>query len=219
MKNMDPTIHFISGLGADKLAFSFLKIQSPFNKNYAEWIQPGKTESLLDYVSRMVETYQIKNGDILIGLSFGGMVAVEINKLIKAEQLILLSSTATTHGLSPIIRYAGSLGITKWIPEKQLNKSNPGTHFAFGAQTDDEKEKLDLFIKRGDSDLNAWSVNQLAKWRNDVKPENAIIINGDQDKIFPVKKVKPDYIIKGGTHMMVYNKAAEVSKIINQLLS
>lgn len=214
----EPIIHFISGLGADKIAFSLLKIESGFIRNYVEWIMPLKNESLTDYSQRMVDSYQIKEGDILIGLSFGGIVAVEINKLVKVKQLILISSTAITSGLSPIIRYFGRLGLIKLIPKQRLNKPNPGTHFVFGAATDDEKERLDLFIARGNVELNYWSINQLSNWKNDVKPYNAKIINGDHDKIFRVKKVKPDYIIKGGTHLIVYNKAEEVSAIVNDII-
>jgi len=43
-------------------------------------------------------------------------------------------------------------------------------------------------------------------------------IHGDQDRIFPIKNIKPDYVIKGGTHMMVWNRADEISAIINGLL-
>lgn len=214
----NPTIHFISGLGADKIAFSFLKINSNLNINYAEWIDPGKDELLTTYIKRMIKNYQIKDDDIIIGLSFGGMVAVEINKLVRLKQMILLSSTATTNGLSPMIRYFGKFGLNKLLPKKQLNKSNSGMYFAFGAKTKDEKEKLDLFISRSDVNLIYWSIKKLTKWKNEIKPGNAIIINGDEDKIFPVKNVKPDYVIKGGTHLMVYNKAEEVSDIINKVL-
>ena len=216
--NLKPKIHFISGLGADKKAFSFLKIDTRFEINYAEWITPFKSEKLSDYTKRMVDTYHIQEGDILIGLSFGGMVSIEINKLVKAKQLILLSSTATSDGLLPLIRYFGQLRLNKLLPKKQLTKPNPGNYYAFGAKTKDEKEKLDLFIADGDNDLNYWSIGQLANWKNKIKPKNAIIINGDEDKIFPVKKVKPDVVINGGTHLMVYNKAEEVSIIINEIL-
>lgn len=213
-----PTIHYISGLGADKIAFSFLQIKSDYKKNYAEWIMPGNDEPLTDYVKRMIKTYHIKDGDILIGLSFGGMVSVEINKLVKVKQLILLSSTATSMGLSPLIRYFGKMGLNRLLPKDRLTKPNPGNYYAFGAKTEDEKEKLDLFIANGNNELNYWSIEQLSNWNNTVKPKNALIINGDDDKIFPVKKVKPDFIIKGGTHLMVYNRADEVSAIINRIL-
>jgi pimeloyl-ACP methyl ester carboxylesterase len=216
--NQNPTIHFISGLGADYLAFSYLKLTSNLDKNFAEWIEPEQNEHYSSYISRMINIYKIKEGDIIIGLSFGGMVAVEINKLVRLKQLILLSSTATTNGLMPIIRFVGKLGLNKLFPKKQLNKPNPGMYFMFGAKTNDEKEKLNLFIARGNVDLNYWSINQLVNWKNHTKPDNAIIINGDDDKIFLVNKVKPDYVIKGGTHLMVYNKADEISDIINKIL-
>jgi len=212
------TLYFLSGLGADKKAFSFLEIDKRFEKNYAEWIKPLKNEKMADYAKHMIDTYHIQDGDILIGLSFGGMMAIEINKIINLKQVILVSSTATTGGLSSSLRNFGRLGLTNLLPKHILNKPNPGNYYVFGAKTKDEQEKLDLFISEGDVDINYWSIGQLVRWRNKTKPDNVVIINGSVDKIFPFKKVKPDYLIEGGTHLMVYNKAKEVSEIINRIL-
>ncbi len=145
-------------------------------------------------------------------------MAIEINKIINLKQVIIVSSTATTGGLSSSLRNFGRLGLTNLLPKHMLIKPNPGNYYVFGAKTKDEQEKLDLFISEGDVDINYWSIGQLVKWKNKSKPYNIVIINGSEDKIFPFKKVKPDYIIEGGTHLMVYNKAKEVSEIINKIL-
>ena len=43
-------------------------------------------------------------------------------------------------------------------------------------------------------------------------------IHGDADLILPIKPLKPPHVIKGGTHLMIVNRAAEISVIINEAL-
>jgi hypothetical protein len=43
-------------------------------------------------------------------------------------------------------------------------------------------------------------------------------IHGDNDKIFPVKKIKPTHIIEGGTHMMIYNRAKEIGGCVEKVI-
>ena len=44
-------------------------------------------------------------------------------------------------------------------------------------------------------------------------------MSGDKDKVFPYKKLKDAEIIKGGTHIMIFDKAKQVNKILKRILS
>jgi len=37
--------------------------------------------------------------------------------------------------------------------------------------------------------------------------------------MLPLRYTHPDFIIKGGGHLMIFNKADEVNKILNDVLS
>jgi len=37
--------------------------------------------------------------------------------------------------------------------------------------------------------------------------------------MLPLKYTRPDFVIKGGSHLMIFNKADEVNKILNEVLS
>jgi hypothetical protein len=63
-----------------------------------------------------------------------------------------------------------------------------------------------------------WAVNEVLNWKNNWQPQNIIHIHGDKDKIFPIRKVSADHVIKDGTHLMVYNRAREISNILHQVL-
>ena len=63
-----------------------------------------------------------------------------------------------------------------------------------------------------------WAINEVVNWRNDFMHPAIFQIHGDNDKMFPIKNLSPSYIVKGGGHFMIMNKAEEVSAYVNSIL-
>jgi pimeloyl-ACP methyl ester carboxylesterase len=68
--------YFISGLGADKRIFSKLKLNEKINIIHIDWITHNKNESLAAYAERLSNVIDITQPFALVGVSFGGMIAV-----------------------------------------------------------------------------------------------------------------------------------------------
>src|SRR4051794_35905388 len=86
-------IYCISGLGADERAFERLKIAG-CSLHFVDRIPPLPNETLFSYAGRMSERIT-EISPVVIGLSFGGMIAIEMAKQIPIEKLILISSVKT----------------------------------------------------------------------------------------------------------------------------
>ena len=84
------TIYCISGLGADDRAFSKLEINN-YSLKVIPWLEPHKKETIQHYAKRMRAGIDSDN-PILMGLSFGGMVCIEIAKQIPVQKIIIISS-------------------------------------------------------------------------------------------------------------------------------
>ena len=76
---------FISGLGADKKAFSKLG-DFGTNKIFIEWLRNHDNESLHSYCQRLIDQYNIQQGDLLVGLSFGGLIAQQISEIVGIDK-------------------------------------------------------------------------------------------------------------------------------------
>ena len=63
-----------------------------------------------------------------------------------------------------------------------------------------------------------WAVDQALNWKNDWQPPEIYHIHGDNDNMFPIKKIKADFTLKDAGHFMIMNRAAEVSTYINSIL-
>jgi len=211
--------YFISGLGADKRIFSKLKLNENINIIHVDWITPNKNESLASYAQRLISAIDLPQPFALVGVSFGGMIAVEIAKILKPAATVIISSTMLSTHLPALYRFAGKLGLLKFIPAKLLKASNKLTqNYYFGTRSSSEKALLTSIIKDTDPHFLKWAIGSILSWRNKTEPKNTYHIHGTNDKILYSKIAQPDFVIQNGTHFMVYQNAEEISGIINKLL-
>ena len=210
--------YFISGLGADKKAFQRIKLPEGYEPVHLDWIAPEKDESLSNYARRFSSL--IKNDDafILIGLSFGGMLACEISKLRKPMKTIIISSLACSNELPWYFKSAGRIGLHKAVPVKLLKM---GTIFKnmMGAASKEDKAIIINYAKFADPNLVRWSLHAIVNWDQPERLPGIIHLHGSNDHMLPLRYTHPDYIIKNGGHLMIFNKADEVNRILNEVLA
>ncbi|MGB1315327.1 MAG: hypothetical protein ACPG4Y_04860 [Chitinophagales bacterium] len=201
-------IYAISGLGADERVFKFLDLNYkiiPLN-----WVDNYKNESIESYSKRLAEKIDTEEEFAILGLSFGGLIATEMNKFLNPKTTILISSIETKNELPLIYKVGGKLNFTKLIPDNLLTKSNQFVEFLFGTK---KKKLLNNIITESNPIFSKWALNALLTWQNTTRIKNVLKISGSKDKLFPPSKNA--IIIEKGTHFMIVDKAQEVSKLIN----
>jgi pimeloyl-ACP methyl ester carboxylesterase len=206
-------IYMFSGLGADSLAFQNLHLPG-YKLVYVHWIPAQKSESMEHYASRIKS--QITTPDpIVIGLSFGGMVAVEVAKQMPVKKLILISSAKTKDGLATGSYFLfKNLRLYKIIPGSLLKRTNFIVDNLFGVKSKKDKKALAEILKSNDPKFFRWAMSNILSWKNETIPPHLIHIHGTSDKIIPYPAAKADYGIKGGGHFMVLTHADTISNII-----
>ena len=212
------TFYFISGLGADERAFQKLTLPARWNIVHLNWLPILKNETLKSYTQRFAKLIDISKPFCIVGLSFGGIVAVELNKIVKPVKTILISSISSKEELPLSLRLLRFTGLNKLVPVWMHNKVYPFTYLYFGVKNTDEKEQLKKAIHAMPAAFLKWAINEIVNWKNKRRPPNMYHIHGDLDKVFPIEYIKPDFTVKHGRHFMIYRKADVISKVlINQL--
>jgi pimeloyl-ACP methyl ester carboxylesterase len=206
-------IYCISGLGADFRIFSKLNIPGA-ELHGINWQMPDERDTLPDFAAKLAG--QIKHDDaILLGVSFGGMLTVEIDKILPVRKAIIISSCKTRKELPAYFRAAGNLGIHKVFPYRSVTQSNRLNRFIFDTRSREEE----LYLKRmmlADTQVEfiRRSVNMILTWQNQQYPGNVVHIHGKADRLLLPGFVHADYWIEGGGHFMIWNLADRVSQII-----
>src|SRR5205814_5443257 len=99
-------IYCISGLGADEKAFAKLHVQG-YQLVHLPWLIPVKDETIDEYAERMSRNITDHN-PVIMGLSFGGIMGIEIaKKLIAVEKVILISSVKSFKEIPAWMKLAG----------------------------------------------------------------------------------------------------------------
>ena len=210
------TIYCISGLGADERAFSKLKIRN-YQLIVIPWLQPRPNETLKHYSKRM-RTGITEENPILMGLSFGGMVIIEIAKQITVEKIIIISSVKSSLELPLWMKTIAKLKLNKILPVGSSKLTEPLQNHFLGISTEEEKEMVSISRKKATKQYTNWAVNQAINWKNDWHHPEIYHIHGDSDRMFPIKKIKPNYVLKDAGHFMIMNRSEEVSACINSIL-
>jgi pimeloyl-ACP methyl ester carboxylesterase len=208
----EKVVYLFSGLGADYRAFDRLRLPG-YSMVFIEWIMPEEGASIAQYAARIKSQITTDN-PILIGLSFGGMVAVEVAKLLPVEKVVLISSAKTRFDLPVRSSFFWKWRMYKAIPGYLLRKPNFFVYDLFGVSDTSDKQLLAAILKDTDTRFFRWAMDAILDWQNEAIPDHLLHIHGTLDKIIPYASLKADYGIEGGGHFMVVNQADTISRII-----
>jgi pimeloyl-ACP methyl ester carboxylesterase len=210
-------IFLIPGLGADTRVYNNIDLNN-HDVTCVDWIQPNTTDTLSTYAQKLVLQYDIKPKSIVIGNSMGGMLAIEIAKLIPVEKVILISSVKTIEEVPRYFKFFRAVPIYKIIPGKAFTGMEFLIKPFFGHMNEADSWLFRDMLKTSSPIFLKWAMDAILKWDNKVIPPNVVHITGDKDLIFPYQKIKDAIIIKGGTHIMIFEMAKEVNKILKRIL-
>ena len=204
-------IYGLGGIGTDKRVFEYLTLK--YELVFIKWIQPLQNEKVENYALRISKTICQKEPFGLLGVSFGGIIAVEISKITVPCFTILLSSIETRNDLGLTYKLIGKIKLGSIIPSKYFLAPKAIIRYFFGAKN---LAHLNETLNDTDSKFVKWAINEVMEWKNNEKISNCIKINGTNDKIFKFQKRKDIIPIYNGGHYAVVDKADEISEIINK---
>lgn len=213
---MSRRVYCISGLGASGQVFSRLHIPGT-ELIVLKWLVPEQHESFAAYSRRMFSQVTDHN-PVMIGVSFGGMTCIEIANQFPLKKLLLISSVKTKAELPLWMKVTGKLHLHHLLQPRPHPFLYPVENFFLGAGSKEEKLIANSFRKEVNRQYLQWAIHQIVSWKNVTIPSNITHIHGTGDRLFPFRNIKADYTIRQGGHFMVYNKAAEISTIIQREL-
>ena len=216
-------VYLISGLGTDSRAFSKIhfsekEICNSFNFIHINWLKPNGNESIQDYAKKLSTQINLKENFILIGLSLGGMIALEMNKFIRPQKTILISSIINSKGKSTILKFLSIIPfhksfLLKFIIASPLLLSKM---FRLGKKHSEFNKTFLEMVQSMPDGFIQWGLKRIVDWDFKEKVNNVIQLHGDKDEIFKIQN--PTYQIRNGSHFMVYTKYFEVKEILKKEL-
>src|SRR5262245_42832520 len=114
----------IPGLGADERLFSFLRLNG-CTTQCIRWTIPERDESFLHYIEKLSGQINAKEPVVLVGVSLGGIIAMELREMIPVEKTIIISSVKTRSEMPGYFKWIRRLGLNAFLPASLLKKMAP----------------------------------------------------------------------------------------------
>lgn len=194
----------LPGLSGDPRVFEPQRVAFA-NLVVPRWISPEPYESLCEFARRMAS--HLDPGPCVIGgVSFGGIVALEMTRFLDARACILVATVRSRSGLPLALRVASP--VVSRASDRTLHRAM-NVASASGIQC--VKEKGD---DRDASRFRAWALRALARWRP-AEPSCILRqIHGERDRTFRARASGADVILPGAGHLLTRTHAAAVNAFI-----
>lgn len=219
--NMETRIIFIPAYATDKSIYDNLRLeQNILNRSiFTNWLPVNKRYTLSDYAQKYIDTFNITENDIIVGTSLGGMLAIEIQKLISLKAIITLSNIKHKDEQPILFIFLRKTRLYKLLKGGFL-KSTLNIIAPFYGSRISAFRWFEQVFKATPNEFLEWGLEKSIFWENEMIPENLVHIHGTRDPLFPFYKLKScDHKIKKGSHAMVRFRPDEISAILNRRLN
>ncbi|RZK23388.1 MAG: alpha/beta hydrolase [Hymenobacter sp.] len=207
--------YLLPGLGADERVFRGLRLPGP--AVVLHWLAPQvPTEPLRHYAARLAEAVPLGQPCWLVGVSFGGLLALEVGRLRPLARVVLISSLAAASQLPPLLKFGRATGLYRLVPFGILPRLPRLAQWFFGARDGREYRLLAGILRDTDPNFTRWATRQLLHWDSTGVPP-ATRVHGTHDRLLPASSAHIDYLLPGAGHFLIVSHAAQVSYILAQL--
>src|SRR5687767_12812354 len=136
---MVKTIYFIPGVGANDKIFQNLELPG-YEIVHLKWPRHKKNEHIETYVKKLLPQIKKDTQAILIGQSFGGIIAIELSKLIDTHKVVIISSIKTYYERPLKFLFLNSVKFHRLVPGKVVIKFRFWMNWLLGKLTSHDLE-------------------------------------------------------------------------------
>lgn len=210
-------IYLFPGQGSDYRIFQNLNFPPQYDTICISYPMPDKDEGLAEFAQRFVNETDTAQPFILMGVSMGGMICSELSEILPAETIILISSAKCQSELPMHYRFQSVFPVNDFVPPLIVKAGALFLQPLVEPDRNNNKEcfksmlssKSPIYLKR--------TADMIINWQKEDYSDKIIHIHGDADNTLPLKNIKADYILPGGSHMMTLTRAADLQVILDEI--
>lgn len=213
-------LYFVPGLAASSKIFEYLTLpKERFECHFLEWKMPFSVdESIVAYSLRMCEEIKHEN-PVLVGVSFGGIVAQEMSKHIVCKQIILISSLKNKSELPTFLKIAQITKIYKLFPAKFVANIELYTAYFLGNYLQKRAKLYKKYLSVRNPMYLHWGIYNVLHWKQKETLTNVEHLHGTADVVFPIKYISNCIKIPNGSHEMVLMNSKIISSELVKILT
>jgi pimeloyl-ACP methyl ester carboxylesterase len=210
-------IILLSGMAADERLFAPQRAAFPALR-VAAWLPPRRGEALPAYAARMARALDPGRPCLVGGASFGGIVALEMAPLLRADACVLIGSVRSPEELPwrwRALRPLAALG-----PEALGTLALCVARLAGPWLSCGTVRRL-LRLARPEAAFVRWAICALLQWRPSPAARRVRVfqVHGGADRTLPVRLTRPQVVVPAGGHALTLTSARAVNEFLRQCVA
>ena len=211
-------IYLIPGQGSDYRIYKYFKFQN-YDTVHIHYIIPDQDETMRSYAYKLAVQIDTIRRYSIIGVSLGGMLAVEMSEFLHPEEVIIISSAENRSELPFRYRFMKKVPLNKLFGGNFLRTVAPLAQIIVEPDSKNERKTCKAMLKNKNKIFMKRSVNMIVNWERKSNNTDIIHIHGDNDHTIPIRNIKnPDFIVKNGSHMMTLTKGKVLKELVKSYL-
>lgn len=206
------TVYCIPGLGADKRLFRNMNLNG-HDVHFVEWIPHRKRETITEYAKR-ISTQITHPNPILIGVSLGGIVSVELSSIINVKKVILVSSLKAGAERPPYMHTQRHFRWQRILPVGFMKRFACSLKRMKGAHDPEDIEIFRSMILSTDSRFFRWAIGQVLNWEHPGVNAPCAHFHGTNDFLIPHKNIKDAHLLPTESHFVFSEKTNVLEPLI-----
>jgi len=184
------------------------------NATVLEHLQAAKNETLTQYAGRVAQKIDTSSSFALVGTSLGGIVSMELSRILNPEKIVLLASVKTRSEMPLFMRAMSVLKLHRLVHANQLKNFNQLLVKRLDSRGDSSAAAvIRQMTHDAPPEFIDWAINAIINWHPPESYRSDIVhIHGTNDQLFPIQKIKNVIPIKNGSHVMNMTMSYDVNK-------
>ena len=213
-------IYCFPGQGADFRLFDSIRVDTAlFELAFVEYGTPEKWMNMKDFACSLINEIDTSRQYVLLGVSLGGMICVELNESLNTWKTNLISSAQNRNELPARYRFQRAIPLYKLFPKRILLIGSKIMQPIVEPDRKKNKETFKDMLNKKEAAYMKRTIHLIINWERDTNTKIIYQIHGNKDHTLPLRYIKnPDFIVENGSHMMTLTRGTDISNILNQIL-
>lgn len=183
------------------------------------WLAHRPGDTLVEYAARLAAPLASLAPFWVGGSSFGGMLALEIAKLLSTRGVILIGSARSRMAIAPSLRIAGSgirhLPVFAYAAVRRIAPTIARVCFSGSS---DARAIGFASSPTVPSSFVKWGLGAILDWPGLPDPGVPVHhIHGDADRVIALRRVQPDRVVRGAGHLLALTHGHAVNDYIGEV--
>jgi len=213
-------IYCLHGQGSDHRIFDSLVVDtSGYELRFLDYGTPEPGSSMKDFAESILPSIDTAAPFILLGVSLGGMICVELSELAHPEKTIIISSAENRNEFPMRYRFQQKVPLYSVMPCWFYVIGARIAQPLFEPDRNKNKATFKAMLYEKDEAYLVGTVKLIVQWAREDNESDIIRIHGTQDHTIPIRRINDvDFPVKGGSHMMTLTRGGEISRLVEKAL-